>query len=106
MLFRQKPIELYPTKYPNTMQIKVDTSQKVILNSEFPSWKLKKNHIPIIWVQADTGLWVALMIFSGVAGATIVSFILGYSKKYKEVGVVSLGLAVLCFIWFSQVSAV
>eukprot|EP00731_Ephydatia_muelleri_P020326 Em0013g53a len=54
--------------------------------------------------DTDTGLWVTLMIFSGVAGATIVSFTLDYTKKYKEVGVVCLGLSVLCFIWFSQVS--
>lgn len=44
------------------------------------------------------------MIFSGVAGAIIVSIVLGYTKKYKEVGVITLGLSVLCFIWFSQVS--
>ncbi|KAL5471610.1 hypothetical protein EMCRGX_G029740 [Ephydatia muelleri] len=53
---------------------------------------------------SDVSLWVTLMIFSGVAGATIVSFTLDYTKKYKEVGVVCLGLSVLCFIWFSQVS--
>ena len=44
------------------------------------------------------------MIFSGVAGAIVISFVLDYTKKYKELGVVSLGLAVLCFLWFFEVS--
>ena len=43
------------------------------------------------------------MIFAGLTGATIAGFILDHTKKFKDVGVVSLGLAVLCFIWLMEV---
>ena len=45
------------------------------------------------------------MIFSGLVGATIAGFILDYTKKFKEVAVMSLALAILCFLWFYEASA-
>lgn len=46
------------------------------------------------------------MIFSGMIGATLGGIILGFSKLFKEVAVVSYSLAVLSFIWFYEVSGV
>ena len=56
-----------------------------------------------LYMQRDSGLWGALMIFTGLIGATIAGLIIDYTKKYKEVAVVSVGLALLCFIWFMEV---
>eukprot|EP00731_Ephydatia_muelleri_P020332 Em0013g59a len=56
-----------------------------------------------IWSE-QSGLWAALTIFVGVTGAIIASLILDYTKLFKEVGVISFGLAVLCFVWFIEVS--
>ena len=38
-----------------------------------------------------------------MTGAIIASLILDYTKLFKEVGVISFGLAVLCFVWFVEV---
>ena len=43
------------------------------------------------------------MIFCGLVGATIAGVIIDYTKKYKEVAVVTLSLALLCFVWFTEV---
>ena len=43
------------------------------------------------------------MIFAGLIGATIAGLIIDYTKKYKEVAVVTLSIALLCFIWFTEV---
>lgn len=51
----------------------------------------------------ESALWGAVMIFCGVVGATIVGVIIDYTKLFKEVAVVSLSLAVICFIWFFEV---
>ncbi len=44
------------------------------------------------------------MIFSGMIGAVVGGLILDYSKRFKEVAVVSYSLAILSFIWFYEVS--
>jgi len=54
--------------------------------------------------QKDAGLWGALMIFLGLVGATIAGLIIDYTKKFKEVAVISLTMAILCLIWFMEVS--
>ena len=54
-------------------------------------------------LQKDAGLWGALMIFCGMAGATIAGLVIDYTKWYKDVAVVSLTMAILCFIWFYEV---
>ena len=46
------------------------------------------------------------MIFVGLIGATVASCILDHTKKFKEVGVVALGLAILCLVWFMEVGVV
>ena len=58
----------------------------------------------VMIIQEQSGHLAALTILVGVIGATIASFILDYTKMFKEVGVVSFGLAVLCFVWFVEVS--
>ena len=44
------------------------------------------------------------MIFLGLVGATIAGLIIDYTKKFKEVAVISLAMAILCLIWFMEVS--
>jgi len=44
------------------------------------------------------------MIFLGLVGATIAGLIIDYTKKFKEVAVISLTMAILCLIWFMEVS--
>ena len=44
------------------------------------------------------------MVLSGIIGAALASLLLGQTRMYKEVGVVTLGVAALCFIWFIEVS--
>ena len=46
------------------------------------------------------------MIFIGLIGGTVASCILDHTKKFKEVGVVTLGLAILCLVWFMEVGVV
>lgn len=43
------------------------------------------------------------MIFSGLGGATVAGLLIDYTKKFKEIGVVSLTLATLSLIWFVEV---
>ncbi|KAL5471603.1 hypothetical protein EMCRGX_G029732 [Ephydatia muelleri] len=59
---------------------------------------------PYGYTNNQSGLWGALMIFVGLIGATVASCILDHTKKFKEVGVVALGLAILCLVWFMEVS--
>ena len=54
--------------------------------------------------QQDAGLWGSLMIFLGLIGATIASLIADYTKKFKEIAVFTLAMAILCMIWFMEVS--
>lgn len=61
------------------------------------------SHIIHFCPQRDSGLWGALMIFCGLIGATIAGVVIDYTKKYKEVAVVTLSLAMLCFVWFTEV---
>ena len=44
------------------------------------------------------------MIFLGLVGATIAGLIIDYTKKFKEVAVITLAMAILCLIWFMEVS--
>lgn len=44
------------------------------------------------------------MIFCGLVGATCGGFIIDHFKLFKEVAVVSFSLALLCLIWFVEVS--
>ena len=44
------------------------------------------------------------MIFCGLVGATIAGVLIDYTKKFKEITVVTLFLAILCLIWFMEVS--
>ena len=46
------------------------------------------------------------MVLCGIIGAALASVVLGLTRMYKEVGVVTLGVAVLCFIWFIEVSVI
>ena len=46
--------------------------------------------------QEDAGLWGALMIFLGLVGATIAGLIIDCTKKFKEVAVITLAMAI-CF---------
>ena len=44
------------------------------------------------------------MVFCGLIGATIAGLVIDHTKLFKEVAVVSLGSALLCFVWFFEVS--
>ena len=44
------------------------------------------------------------MIFCGLVGATIAGLLIDYTKKFKEITVVTLSMAILCLIWFMEVS--
>ena len=44
------------------------------------------------------------MIFCGMVGATIAGLIIDYTKRYKDITVVTLGVAILCMVWFMEVS--
>jgi len=55
-------------------------------------------------MQQESGLWGALMIFSGLVGATIAGLVIDHFKLFKEVAVISFSLALLCLIWFLEVS--
>ena len=55
-------------------------------------------------MQTDTGLWGALMIFCGLVGATIAGLFIDYTKLFKDVAVVAFGFAILCLVWFTEVS--
>ena len=55
--------------------------------------------------QTDAGLWGALMIFCGLVGATLAGLLIDYTKLFKDIAVVSLGFALLSFIWFTEVCA-
>ena len=44
------------------------------------------------------------MIFCGLVGATIAGLLIDYTKRFKEITVVTLSLAILCLIWFTEVS--
>lgn len=44
------------------------------------------------------------MIFSGLGGATVAGLLIDYTKRFKEIGVVSLTLASFSLIWFVQVN--
>ena len=46
------------------------------------------------------------MIFCGMVGATIAGLLIDYTKKFKEIAVVSFSVAILCLIWFMEVSIV
>ena len=46
------------------------------------------------------------MIFCGLLGATCGGLIIDHFKLFKEVAVVSFSLALLCLIWFVEVSSV
>ena len=59
--------------------------------------------LPLYFLQRDSGLWGALMIFCGLVGATIAGIIIDYTKKFKEVSVISVAFSVLCFVWFMEV---
>ena len=54
--------------------------------------------------QKESGLWGSLMIFCGLVGATIAGLLIDYTKKFKEITVVTLSLAILCLIWFTEVT--
>ena len=43
------------------------------------------------------------MVLCGIMGAGLASLVLGLTRMYKEVGVLALGAAVLCLIWFTEV---
>ena len=53
--------------------------------------------------QKQSGLWGSLMIFCGLVGATIAGLLIDYTKRFKEITVVTLSLAILCLIWFTEV---
>ena len=44
------------------------------------------------------------MIFCGLVGATLAGLLIDFTKLFKEVAVVSLGLGILSFVWFTEVS--
>ena len=44
------------------------------------------------------------MVFCGLVGATIAGLLIDYTKKFKEIAVVTLSLAILCLIWFTEVT--
>ena len=44
------------------------------------------------------------MVFCGMVGATIAGVLIDYTKRFKEITVVTLSLAILCMIWFMEVS--
>ena len=44
------------------------------------------------------------MIFCGLIGATIAGLLIDYTKRFKEITIVSLSMAILCLIWFMEVS--
>ena len=56
------------------------------------------------YIQQESGLWAALMIFSGLIGATCAGLIVDHFKIFKEVAVVCFSVAVLCLVWFVEVS--
>ena len=43
------------------------------------------------------------MIFCGLVGATLAGLLIDYTKLFKDIAVVSLGFALLSFIWFTEV---
>ena len=43
------------------------------------------------------------MIFCGLGGATIAGLIIDYTKRFKEITVITFALAILCLIWFTEV---
>lgn len=59
---------------------------------------------PYGYSDEDSGLWGALMVFCGLIGATIAGLVIDFTKLFKEVAVVALGFALLCFVWFFEVS--
>ena len=60
------------------------------------------NFVPIL--QKESGLWGSLMIFCGLVGATIAGLLIDHTKKFKEITVATLTMAILCLIWFMEVS--
>ena len=44
------------------------------------------------------------MIFCGLVGATVAGLLIDYTKWFKEIAAVSLCFAILCLIWFTEVS--
>ena len=44
------------------------------------------------------------MIFCGLVGATLAGLLIDFTKLFKDVAVVSLGLGILSFVWFTEVS--
>ena len=55
-------------------------------------------------MQQDVGLWGSLLIFCGLAGATVAGIFIDYTKLFKEIGVVAFTFAIACLIWFVEVS--
>ena len=43
------------------------------------------------------------MIFCGLVGATIAGLLIDYTKRFKEITVITLSFAILCLIWFMEV---
>lgn len=58
---------------------------------------------PYGYSNKESGLWGSLMIFCGMVGATIAGLLIDYTKKFKEITVISLSMAILCYIWFMEV---
>ncbi len=58
---------------------------------------------PYGYSDRDSGLWGALMIFSGLVGATCGGLLIDYFKLFKEVAVISFSAALLCLTWFLEV---
>ena len=46
------------------------------------------------------------MIFCGLIGATIAGLLIDYTKRFKEIAVVSLSMTILGLIWFTEVAVV
>ncbi|KAL5471602.1 hypothetical protein EMCRGX_G029731 [Ephydatia muelleri] len=59
---------------------------------------------PYGYINTNIGIWGGVMVLSGIIGAALASLLLGQTRMYKEVGVVTLGVAALCFIWFIEVA--
>lgn len=85
------PQILCPYGYTDVRHVISSSQNYLLLSPSFP-------------LQKESGLWGALMIFSGMIGATLGGIILDFSKLFKEVAVVSYSLAILSFIWFYEVS--
>jgi FLVCR family MFS transporter 7 len=58
---------------------------------------------PFGYSDTNAGLWGALMIFCGLVGATLAGLLIDYTKLFKEIATVSLCLAILSLVWFTEV---